>query len=83
MSWLEILFYVLASIALVVALLLSGHGSSNGLNSINSSELELFKRTKDRGAIKWLQIFLFTLTFIIILIALVIRFVVIPSTATN
>ncbi len=74
MGWLEILFYVLASIALVVALLLSGHGSTNGLNTINSSELELFKRTKDRGFVKWLQIFLFILTFVLILIALLIRF---------
>lgn len=75
MEWLEILFYVLAGIALVVALLLSGHGSSNGLNTINSQELELFKRTKDRGLVKWLQIFLFILTFILIAIGLIIRFV--------
>ncbi len=75
MEWLEILFYVLSGIALLVALLLSGHGSSNGLNQINSQELELFKRTKDRGIVKWLQIFLFILTFILILVALIIRFV--------
>ncbi len=74
MEWLEILFYVLAGVALICALLLSGHGSSNGLNSISSSELELFKKTKDRGFIKGLQIFLFLLTILLILVGLLLRF---------
>ena len=74
MEWLEILFYVLAGVALICALLLSGHGSSNGLNSISSSELELFKKKKDRGFIKGLQIFLFLLTILLILVGLLLRF---------
>lgn len=74
MQWLEILFYVLAGVALICALLLSGHGSSSGLNSINSSELELFKKTKDRGFVKGLQVFLFLLTIVLVLIALLLRF---------
>lgn len=74
MQWLEILFYVLAGVALICSLLLSSHGSSNGLNTVNSSELELFKKTKDRGFIKGLQIFLLLLTVVLILIALLLRF---------
>lgn len=74
MEWLEILFYVLAGVALVCALLLSSHGSSNGLNSMSGSELELFKKTKDRGLVKGLQIFLFLLTFVLVMIALLLRF---------
>lgn len=71
---LEILFYVLAGISLLIALLLSGHGSSNGLNSLSSSELELFKKTKDRGFIKWLQMILLILTVVLVVIALICRF---------
>ena len=74
MNWLEILFYVLAGISLVVALLLSGHGSSTGLNSMKNNELELFRKTKDRGIVKWLQIFLFIITIILVVSALLLRF---------
>ncbi|MEF9985255.1 MAG: preprotein translocase subunit SecG [Malacoplasma sp.] len=76
MEWLDILFYVLAIISLIVALLLSGHGSTGGLSSVSGNELEIFKKTKDRGLIKILQLILFILVFILIGIGIVIRLVV-------
>lgn len=76
MEWLDILFYVLAIISLIVALLLSGSGSTGGLTSVAGNELEIFKKTKDRGLIKILQLVLFILVFVLIGIGIVIRLVV-------
>lgn len=76
MEWLDIFFYVLAIISLIVALLLSGNGSTGGLSSVAGNELEIFKKTKDRGLIKILQLVLFILVFVLIGIGIVIRLVV-------
>ncbi len=76
MDVIEIIFYIIASVSLVIALLLSGSGSSNGLNSMPAADLEIFKKTKDRGLTKILQIILFILVFILILLALVYRFLI-------
>lgn len=76
MEWLDILFYSLAIVALIIALSLSGSGSTGGLASITGNELELFKKTKDRGLVKILQLILFILVFLLIGIGIVIRVVV-------
>ncbi|MGL4647275.1 MAG: preprotein translocase subunit SecG [Mycoplasmoidaceae bacterium] len=76
MEVIEIIFYVLAAISLVIALLLSGSGSSNGLNSMAAADLEIFKKTKDRGATKILQIILFIIVFVLVALALIFRFLI-------
>ncbi|MGL5591231.1 MAG: preprotein translocase subunit SecG [Mycoplasmoidaceae bacterium] len=76
MNAIEIIFYVMAGLSLVIALLLSGSGSSNGLNSMAASDLEIFKKTKDRGVTKVLQIILFIIVFVLITLALIYRFLI-------
>ncbi len=65
---------ILAIISLIVALLLSRSGSSGGLASIGGQDLEIFKKTKDRGWVKGLQIFLFMMTIVLVIIAIVVYF---------
>lgn len=76
MQALEIVFYVLAIIALIIALLLSSNGNSSGINPIAGNDIELFKKTKDRGIVKILQFVLFVFVLVLITIGLIIRFVV-------
>ncbi|MGL5640453.1 MAG: preprotein translocase subunit SecG [Mycoplasmoidaceae bacterium] len=76
MNAIEIIFYVMAGLSLVIALLLSGSGSSNGLNSMAATDLEIFKKTKDRGVTKVLQIILFIIVFVLITLAIIYRFLI-------
>lgn len=73
MEWLDIVFYVLAIISLIIALLLSGSGNTGGISPTSGNEIELFKKTKDRGAIKILQLILFILVFVLIGVGIAIR----------
>lgn len=66
-----IILLVLAIIAMIIGLLLSGSGSTTGLSSIAGQDLELFKKTKDRGFIKILQMIMFILMIIMIVLAIV------------
>lgn len=75
MNALEIIFYVLAIISLIIALLLSSHGNSGGINPIAGNDIELFKKTKDRGIVKVLQFILFVMMFVLIAIGIVVRIV--------
>jgi preprotein translocase subunit SecG len=43
------------SIAIVLGLLLSSNGATGGLTSMNGQDLELFKKTKDKGLVKIIQ----------------------------
>lgn len=70
---LEIVIYIISVIVLIIGLLLSNSGSSGGLASLSNQDLEIFKKTKDRGLIKVLQIAMFSLVFILILIAVLYR----------
>lgn len=72
---------ILAILSLIVALLLSRSGSSGGLASIGGQDLEIFKKTKDRGWIKGLQIFLFMMTVVLVIIAIVVYFTTTGATA--
>lgn len=76
MEWLDILFYVLAIIAFIIALLLSGSGNTGGISPTSGNEIELFKKTKDRGAVKVMQFILFIFVFVLIALGIVIRLVV-------
>ncbi|MDQ0514339.1 preprotein translocase subunit SecG [Mycoplasmoides fastidiosum] len=76
MSTLEIVIYVIAVIILIIGLLLSNSGSTGGLAALSGQDLEIFKKTKDRGSIKILQIVMFSLVFLLLIIAVVYRIVV-------
>ena len=47
---------IISSIFIILGLMLSSSGSTGGFTVNNGQDLELFKKTKDRGFIKLLQI---------------------------
>ncbi len=73
-----IIILVIALIIVILGLLLSGTGSNAGLGNISAQDLEIFKKTKDRGIIKILQFIMF-----IALIALAIAIVVVAATGAD
>lgn len=75
MDWVEILFYSLGIISFIIALLLSSHGNTGGISPVAGTDIELFKKTKDRGAVKILQFILFVLVFVLIGLGIVYRLV--------
>lgn len=70
-----IIILIVAIIIIILGLLLSGTGSNAGLSNISGQDLEIFKKTKDRGIIKILQFIMF-----IALIGLGIAIVVVAIT---
>jgi len=71
MNWCFYTLIGLGALAIIIGLLLSSSGSTGGLTSMNGQDLELFKKTKDRGTIKILQTLLyldFLAMFILILV---------------
>ena len=59
--------FIFGIIALVIGLLLSSSGSTTNLLSTGGQDLELFKKTKDRGFIKILQIAMFVVSLALII----------------
>jgi preprotein translocase subunit SecG len=51
--------------------MLSGSGSTTGLTAIAGQDLELFKKTKDRGFVKVLQMAMFVLMLAMIILAVI------------
>ncbi|AJQ45127.1 preprotein translocase subunit SecG [Ureaplasma diversum] len=70
---LTIVLILFGVLAMIVGLLLSRTSPTGGLSSLNGQDLEIFKKTKDRGWIKGLQVFMFLLTITIILIIIFYR----------
>lgn len=70
---LTIVLILFSVLALIIGLLLSKTSPSGGLSSLNGQDLEIFKKTKDRGWIKGLQVFMFLLTIVMILIIIFYR----------
>lgn len=66
MTAIAIVMFVFGGIALIVGLLLSGSGTGAGLNAQAGQDLELFKKTKDRGFVKILQIIMFVIMLVLI-----------------
>lgn len=62
-----IVMFIFGIIALVIGLLLSSSGSTTNLLSTGGQDLELFKKTKDRGFIKILQIAMFVVSLTLII----------------
>ena len=67
---------IMAVLCTIIGLLLSKSGSSSGLATLAGQDLEIFKKTKDRGWTKWLQITMFIMTVVLIVIAIVVHFAV-------
>jgi preprotein translocase subunit SecG len=70
-----IIMFVLAGVALVVGLLLSGSGTGASLNNVAGQDLELFKKTKDRGFVKILQIIMFVIMLVMIGLGFLLLFI--------
>ncbi len=73
-----IIVLIIALVIVILGLLLSGTGSNAGLGNISAQDLEIFKKTKDRGIVKILQFIMF-----IALIALAIAIIVIAATGAD
>jgi preprotein translocase subunit SecG len=61
---------VLAVIIIVIGLLLSSSGSTTGLTVSSGQDLELFKKTKDRGLVKILQILMYIALFVVLILVI-------------
>ena len=75
MNSIAIVMFVFGGIALLVGLLLSGSGTGAGLNAAVGQDLELFKKTKDRGFVKILQIIMFIIMLVLIGLGIALLFV--------
>ena len=75
MDWATITLIVIGVIASIVGLLLSSSGSTSGLSSMAGQDLELFKKTKDRGFIKVMQMVMFFLLLLSVVIIIVHRMI--------
>ena len=71
MPWATIVLFALSIVCLIIGLMLSGSGSTTGLTAIAGQDLELFKKTKDRGFVKILQMTMFVLMLVMIVLAVV------------
>mgnify|MGYP002470525396 CR=1 FL=1 len=68
MSAASIVLLIISIVCLIIGLLLSGSGTTNGLTNIIGQDLELFKKTKDRGFIKILQMTMFFLMIVMLVL---------------
>lgn len=68
MSAASIIILILSIVCLIIGLLLSGSGTTNGLTNIIGQDLELFKKTKDRGFIKILQMTMFFIMIVMLVL---------------
>ncbi|GHU30572.1 hypothetical protein FACS1894166_00470 [Bacilli bacterium] len=71
MGPISIALLVISVVCLIIGLLLSGSGSTTGLTAIAGQDLELFKKTKDRGFVKIMQMLMFFLMFSAFVISIV------------
>lgn len=76
MTGIDIFVFILAILILIIGMLLSYAGTpGGGLAALAGEDLELFRKTKDRGAIKILQIIMFILVIVLIAVGITIRLV--------
>ena len=73
MDWGSIILIVIGSLATISGLLLSPCGSTSGLSAMAGQDLELFKKTKDRGFIKVMQMVMFSLVLVLMVVCIVYR----------
>ena len=75
MDWCSIVLIILGSIAIILGLLLSSGGSSSGLSTMAGQDLELFKKTKDRGFIKVIQMVMFAIVILLTVCLLIYKII--------
>lgn len=76
MAGIDIFLFILSIIILIIGLMLAYAGTpGGGLAALAGEDLELFRKTKDRGVIKLLQIIMFILVIILLAIGITLRFV--------
>ncbi|MDR3249669.1 MAG: preprotein translocase subunit SecG [Mycoplasmataceae bacterium] len=68
MAWTVIVLLILSVVVIAFGLMLSSSGSTAGLTAMSGQDLELFKKTKDRGLVKWLQIGMYILLLVILIL---------------
>ncbi len=69
-----VIILIISIIAIIIGVLLSKAGSSTGLSNLAGQDLEIFKKTKDRGFIKVLQMAMVLLIIILLVIILIFAF---------
>jgi preprotein translocase subunit SecG len=69
MTLVPTLLFVGSILCLIIGLMLSGSGSTTGLTAIVGQDLELFKKTKDRGLVKLLQMLMFVLMIVMLVLS--------------
>ncbi len=72
-SAISITMLVIGVFCLIIGLLLSGSGSTTGLSSVAGEDIELFKKTKERGLTKILQMIMFILMFVLIILGILVQ----------
>ena len=75
MDWGTIILTIIGSIAIIIGLLLSPTGSTSGLSAMAGQDLELFKKTKDLGFFKILQMVMFFFVFSLFVICIIYKIV--------
>lgn len=60
-----VIILVVSLVCIILGLLLSSSGASAGLTNISGQDLEIFKKNKDRGFIKIIQVILFIAIIVI------------------
>jgi preprotein translocase subunit SecG len=68
-----VILLILSILCLIVGLMLSPAGSTTGLTAMAGQDLELFRKTKDRGIIKILQIIMFILMILCLLLCILVK----------
>ncbi|CAF1459063.1 unnamed protein product, partial [Didymodactylos carnosus] len=68
LSTLDTILFVLAFLAIVCGMLLSKSGSGGGISALSGQEIELFKKSKSRGFIRYVQVAMFLIGIAIIVI---------------
>lgn len=76
MDWATILLVTIGAIAMIVGLLLSPSGTSSGLSAMAGQDLELFKKTKDRGFIKSMQMVMFFIFILVIILIITYKIII-------
>lgn len=65
---------IIAALCIILGLLLSKSGSSTGIATMSGQDMEIFKKSKDRGWPKIFQIVMILCSFSLLIIAIVFKF---------
>lgn len=69
----SIIILIIAIFMVIVSILMSGDSVNNIGSLVGSSDLDLFKNSKDRGSKKWFNLIMLFLGMILIILSVVIK----------